>query len=300
MNPKKYLSVLLLSTVVILSSQCSKKDDAPSPSCSDGVQNQNELAVDCGGPCTACMPTLSTFGITNITATTGECGGSITSDGGATVSARGVCWSTAANPTTSDSHTSDGSSTGGFTSTITGLSIGTHYYVRAYAINSSGTSYGQQMDFTTSSTLTTGIPYEGGTIFYIDGSGVHGLVCSGELSSSIQWGCYGTNVAGASGSAIGTGATNTTQIMAAGCATGSNAAAYCSNLTLNGYSDWFLPSIDELTEINNTISLSSGAHWSSTEDSFTPQYDAMTYTYGWGAEGRDKTNAYKLIAARAF
>ena len=93
--------------------------------------------------------------VTAITATSATCGGNVTSDGGATVTARGVCWSTSQNPTVSDSYTCDGSGTGSFTSSITGLAAGTTYYVRAYATNSEGTSYGIQVSFTTLS-ITAG------------------------------------------------------------------------------------------------------------------------------------------------
>ena len=95
--------------------------------------------------------TITTTAVTNISATTATSGGNVVNDGGAAVTARGVCWSTSQNPTVTNSHTTDGSGTGSFTSSITGLSAGTTYYVRAYATNSAGTVYGNQMNFTTSS-----------------------------------------------------------------------------------------------------------------------------------------------------
>ena len=95
-------------------------------------------------------PTVTTSSVSNIAAYTATCGGNVTSDGGATVTARGVCWSTAQNPTVNDSHTTNGTGTGAFTSSITGLTPNTTYYVRAYATNSAGTSYGTQKTFTTS------------------------------------------------------------------------------------------------------------------------------------------------------
>jgi uncharacterized protein (TIGR02145 family) len=94
-------------------------------------------------------PTLSTAAVTSITLTTATTGGSITSDGGATVTARGVCWATTASPTISNSITTDGTGTGNFTSSITGLTPGTVYHIRAYATNSIGTSYGNDVQFTT-------------------------------------------------------------------------------------------------------------------------------------------------------
>ena len=92
---------------------------------------------------------LSTVTPNTIASTTAESGGNITNDGGATVTAYGVCWSTDMAPTTDDSTTSDGTGTGTFTSAITGLTASTTYYVRAYATNGVGTSYGPQREFTT-------------------------------------------------------------------------------------------------------------------------------------------------------
>ena len=104
------------------------------------------------------IPVLTTKGIESITGTTAISGGNITSDGGATITERGICWSTNTNPTISNSKTTNGIGSGSFTSNLTGLSPVTTYYVRAYAINSIGTAYGNQLSFTTSQwipTLTT-------------------------------------------------------------------------------------------------------------------------------------------------
>jgi uncharacterized protein (TIGR02145 family) len=95
------------------------------------------------------LPGVITSEATNMTQTTAVSGGNVTSDGGGTVTARGVCWSTTANPTITGSHTSDGTGTGVFVSSITGLTVNTLYYVRAYATNEAGTSYGNQITFNT-------------------------------------------------------------------------------------------------------------------------------------------------------
>lgn len=101
-------------------------------------------------------PMVSTASVSNITGTTVSCGGNVTFSGDTPVIARGVCWATSENPTIFDSHTTDGSGMGSFTSSITGLTAGTIYYVRAYATNGSRTSYGPQVSFTTESvTLST-------------------------------------------------------------------------------------------------------------------------------------------------
>jgi uncharacterized protein (TIGR02145 family) len=97
----------------------------------------------------ATMPTVTTSPVTDITNTTATGGGNVTSDGGVPVTERGVCWSNLQNPTTSDSHTTDGSGTGTFISYLTDLTPDTLYYVRAYATNSVGTAYGSQVSFAT-------------------------------------------------------------------------------------------------------------------------------------------------------
>ena len=93
--------------------------------------------------------TVVTSPVTDITDTSAICGGNVTLDGGSAVTARGVCWSTMQTPTLADAHTSDGTGTGIFVSSITGLTPNTTYYVRAYATNSEGTAYGNEVRFVT-------------------------------------------------------------------------------------------------------------------------------------------------------
>ncbi|NVN92510.1 MAG: hypothetical protein HXX11_18200 [Desulfuromonadales bacterium] len=97
----------------------------------------------------AALPSVTTTAISGITMTTATGGGNVTSDGGGTVSARGVCWSISVNPTTANSCSSDGSGTGAFVSSLSGLSPGASYHVRAYATNPAGTAYGADLPFTT-------------------------------------------------------------------------------------------------------------------------------------------------------
>jgi hypothetical protein len=95
------------------------------------------------------IPSVTTTEITEIFYTSAASGGNVFSNGGAAVTARGVCWNTSHNPTLINSHTTDDTGTGTFTSNITGLAPGTTYYVRAYATNSIGTAYGEERSFTT-------------------------------------------------------------------------------------------------------------------------------------------------------
>jgi uncharacterized protein (TIGR02145 family) len=98
------------------------------------------------GPAFATLTTNVATSVTNITAISG---GNITSDGGTPVTARGICWSTSPNPTVANSTTNNGAGTGIFSSNISDLLGSTIYYVRAYAVNTTGVSYGNQITFTT-------------------------------------------------------------------------------------------------------------------------------------------------------
>lgn len=99
------------------------------------------------------LASVTTSSVSNVTETTALAGGSVTSDGNASVTERGVCISTVSNPTTANTKITAGSGTGSFTCNLTGLQANTTYYVRAYAINSKGTAYGEQVSFTTNKTV---------------------------------------------------------------------------------------------------------------------------------------------------
>jgi len=126
---------------------------------STGTAYGNEVTFKTSTTQTITIPTLTTVAISAITQTTANSGGNVSADGGATVSARGVIWSTSQNPTVAlSTKTSNGTGTGEFTSNITGLTANTTYYVRAYATNSTGTAYGNEVTFKTSAAQTTTIP----------------------------------------------------------------------------------------------------------------------------------------------
>ena len=97
----------------------------------------------------ATVPELTTVDVTQITLNSAVSGGTIKSDGGEDITEKGVCWSTTTGPTIADSKTSDGKGSANFTSNLVGLAEGQPYYVRAYATNSVGTAYGNEVTFTT-------------------------------------------------------------------------------------------------------------------------------------------------------
>jgi len=99
------------------------------------------------------LPAVETFTITDISQNTATGGGNVTSDGGETVTARGICWNTTGSPTTDDNVTIDGTGTGYYNSILSGLTANTPYFVRAYATNNSGTAYGDEVTFTSSMPL---------------------------------------------------------------------------------------------------------------------------------------------------
>ena len=95
------------------------------------------------------LATVTTTAVTKISTTIATTGGNVTNDGGGAVSDRGVCWNTGGSPTISDNTLSNGSGTGAFTSSLTGLTPGTTYHLRAYATNAAGTAYGSEVVFST-------------------------------------------------------------------------------------------------------------------------------------------------------
>ena len=124
-----------------------------------GITISGEFNVNAGssfetGFAQTFVPTLdATTSASVITSNSATSGGNITYDGGATVTARGICWATTQNPTTANSTYACGTGTGSFTGNLTGLSANTTYYVCSYATNSAGTAYGAQISFTTSAAV---------------------------------------------------------------------------------------------------------------------------------------------------
>ena len=153
--------------------------------------------------------------------------------------------------------------------------------------------------------LTLGESYQGGKIAYIDASGIHGLIATpyNQGTATALWGCNGILISGADGTAIGTGAQNTIEIMN-GCGTAGIAAQLCGDLVLGGYSDWYLPSKDELNQLYINKDLIGGftgdEYWSSTEYSSNLAW-RQNFFIGNGNQGvLNKVNTFSVRAVRAF
>ena len=157
------------------------------------------------------------------------------------------------------------------------------------------------------SELDVGSLVHGGIVFYVDETGAHGLVAAMEDLGQFEWGCWGARISGANGQAIGTGYQNTLDIVA-GCSETNTAAFNALNSTTENYTDWYLPSKDELMEMYNTIGyggpegniggFENVRYWSSSE-----YYDNLAWhvNFNNGYSGyHDKYSTRKVRIIRAF
>jgi len=195
---------------------------------------------------------VTTAPVTNICQTTATSGGNVTSNGGADVTARGVCWSTSPSPTITSNHTSDGTGTGSFVSNITGLTAGTIYYVRAYATNSVGTSYGDQLTFTTTTILLATVTTNPVTNIKNNSATCGGNVTSdggsGVTERGVCWNTSGNPTTGVShthnGSGTGTftsyltGLKRNTRYYVRAYATNANGTSYGNQQTFRTTGSW--------------------------------------------------------------
>lgn len=170
------------------------------------ANGSNELKILATGPG---VPSVITSQVSNVTTESADCGGTVTSSGDGSVLDYGLCWSTSTIPTIdADNHLSLGSGIGSFSGTIPNLDINTTYYVRAYATNELGTAYGAVRQFTTIS------PYDLLPSFSFNG---HTYKVAPDPHTSydefFSW---------------------------------VQADSYCQNLTVYGYSDWKMPTVEEL------------------------------------------------------
>ncbi len=208
------------------------------------------------------IPVLTTSNVNTLTSLTAVGEGNVTSDGGSPITFRGLCWSANPTPTIDDNKTADETGTGAFTSAITGLTEGSVYYARAYATNSVGTAYGNEVTFTA---LVIGQIYKGGVLGYLLQPGdpgyyageAHGIIVSHYSSPAWHWSHEAITVTGTK-TALGTGKANTDRIIRSQPSfprtlaefPDISAAQICFYVVQNGeYINWYLPSKDELNKL---------------------------------------------------
>ena len=233
----------------------------------------------------ASLPSITTTALTNITLNSADCGGGSITNGGSGILEKGVVWSTSPNPTTAlTTKTSNGTLNSSFSSSITNLMYNTTYFVRAYVRNQIGTTYGEELVFTTLN-IQVGSSHQGGIIAYILQEGdpgyvageIHGLIRSGD-SGYLEWGCMNSFLSTTS-TDFGAGESNTIEIV--NNCSGNTPAKYCNDLIENGYNDWFLPSLNELNRFPESY-FSGKAYSTSSEFSETQFYSYGMYnTYGY-------------------
>ena len=229
-------------------------------------------------------PVITTANISHITSSTAISAVSISKiDDSFIVS--GMVWNTQPHPVVSlSTKITNFNRVTKYTDTLTGLSGGITYYVRAFLTTKDSVYYGNEISFTTVvPPVAIGNSYAGGIIFYVDPSKAHGLVAAPfDQGISVPWdnGNYQnikTNFVTAT--AIGTGSANTDAIIQQlGATPPGYAALTCRSLVLNGFKDWFLPSKDELFLVKKNLfdagfgNFQATAYWSSSTDNVSDFY----------------------------
>ena len=260
-----------------------------------GTLTTNDFVIAHLNPASvAVVPTLTTNEITYISTTTATGGGVISNDGNAAITAKGVCWGTSATPTLADNFTTDGTTSAPFSSSITGLIAGTLSHVRAYATNSAGTAYGNEVTFTTMSslavpTLTTSVvtnivntsAKSGGTITEWGGSNI--------TDRGVCWSLSHNPTLADNFNSVGAGGTGAFTTFIGGLVYGKSyyVRAYATNSTGTGYgaevtfdSPAALPDVDKIVDINGTVGVNCDyTNIQAAFDAVTPGYTGHWFIY---------------------
>ena len=234
-------------------------------------------------------------------------GGTVRNSGGGTITEKGTCWSTHSNPTIADEKSVGLYITDIIFYNYLRLATNATYYVRAYATNEYGTGYGNEVTCTTG--IAVGLYHQGGVIFLVDGTGQHGLIAAvSNQSNGVQWGLVGVTT---NATSVSNGSSNTTNIINT-LGPGTYAANLCRNYTGGGYTDWFLPSLNQINYMNIAGSIPdypgminvSGfvKYWSSTEhNNGGDAYNAIYFSNNTVLQSFDpKSTVCKVRAVRAF
>ncbi len=224
------------------------------------------------------LPVVTTNNISNITDISASCGGNISTDGGSPVTSRGIIWGTSSSITLDNNigFTNDGSGTGGFNSSITDLEQNTTYYVKAYATNDMGTSYGSSKYFTTDHTVLPPTVEIGDINEILDHSALGSLVISstgyGNITNKgLCWSTYSNPTSSNNHSApinsetIGSTTHRYVRMSSLSANTTYYVRAYATNSSGTGYSEQISFTTAQNFTCGNTIMDASGNTYNTIE-----------------------------------